>query len=175
MEKLYNYSLVLIFSLAVIVFLLLFFISAPYGKFRREGWGPVIRAKWAWLIMEFISPVLMIFFFIISDRKSVPAFIFISLWLMHYVHRTFIYPFTQSGRNKPMPLILVVFAIVFNSLNGLVNGYGIFHIYSYDLSWLLSWQFLAGAIVFISGFIINKTADEKLRRLRNENPNEYVI
>lgn len=175
MEKLYNYSLVLIFSLAVIVFLLLFFISAPYGKFRREGWGPVIRAKWAWLIMEFISPALMIFFFIISDRKSLPAFIFISLWLMHYVHRTFIYPFTQSGRNKPMPLILVVFAIVFNSLNGLVNGYGIFHIYSYDLSWLLSWQFIAGAIVFISGFIINKTADEKLRRLRNENPNEYVI
>jgi protein-S-isoprenylcysteine O-methyltransferase Ste14 len=97
------------------------------------------------------------------------------LWLMHYVHRTFIYPFSQSGREKPYPLLLVLFAIFFNTLNGFVNGYGVFHLYHYDSSWLLSWQFITGAILFISGFSINKTADEKLRGLRAQNKDVYVI
>jgi 3-oxo-5-alpha-steroid 4-dehydrogenase 1 len=66
-------------------------------------------------------------------------------------------------------------AIVFNCLNGFVNGYGVFHIYTYDVSWLLSWQFITGAILFTTGFIINKTADEKLHNLRTETPDEYVI
>ena len=175
MYKLYNYSLFAIFSLAIIVFILLFFVSAPYGKFRRKGWGLTIRAKWAWMIMEFLSPALMTLFFITSNKKSIPALVFISLWLIHYIHRTFIYPFTQSGRNKPYPVIVVIMAMFFNILNGVVNGYGVFHIKTYDLSWLSSWQFIAGLILFFMGFFINKSADERLRRFRKESPDEYIV
>jgi len=175
MSTLYNYSLVLIFSFALLAFIMLFFISAPYGKFGRKGWGTVIKAKWAWLVMESPSTVLIAAFFIMSDNKNLPQVIFIIAWLSHYIYRTFIYPFRQSGKEKPYPLIIVIMAIVFNFLNGFVNGYGVFHIYAYDISWLLSWQFITGAIFFITGFIINKTADEKLRNLRAETPDEYVI
>lgn len=175
MSSLYKYSLILIFGFAVMVFILLFFISAPYGKFLRKGWGPVMRSKWAWLVMEFLSPALITLFFITSDHITITLIIFVSLWLMHYIHRTFIYPFTQSGRNKPYPLILVVMAMVFNSLNGFVNGYGVFHLSSYDVSWLLSWQFITGIILFTAGFSINKNADEKLRNFRKNNPNEYIV
>ena len=175
MERLYNYSLVLIFSFAVIIFILLFFISAPYGKFLRRGWGPVLKSKWAWMIMEFPSPALMALFFFTSGHKNVLQFIFISLWLIHYLLRTFVYPFRQSGREKAYPLILVSMAIVFNCLNGFVNGYGLFRLYTYELSWLVSWQFITGGLLFLTGFYINKTADEKLRAFRKNTPSEYVV
>jgi protein-S-isoprenylcysteine O-methyltransferase Ste14 len=60
-------------------------------------------------------------------------------------------------------------------MNGLANGYDVFHFNSYNNSWLFSWQFITGILLFILGFVINKTADEKLRNLRNMNPSEYVI
>jgi 3-oxo-5-alpha-steroid 4-dehydrogenase 1 len=171
----YNISLILIFSFALIVFIILFRISAPYGKFLRKGWGPVIKTKWAWMVMEFPSPALMTLLFLMSDHKDLSQTLFVMLWLSHYLHRTFIYPYMQSGREKPYPFILVSMAFVFNCLNGFVNGYGIFHLHSYPNSWLFSWQFITGVLMFFAGFIINKTADEKLRRLRTENPQEYKV
>jgi len=171
----YNISLILIFSFAVIIFVLLFYISAPYGKFRRKGWGPVIKAKWAWMVMEFPSPALITLLFITSSLKNIPQVLFVILWLSHYLHRAFIYPYMQSGREKPYPFILVSMAFVFNCMNGFVNGYGVFHLKSYADSWLFSWQFITGVSLFIAGFIINKTADEKLRRLRSQSPQEYKI
>ncbi len=174
-SSLYNNSILLIFSLALIVFVLLFFISAPYGKFLRKGWGPVVKSKWAWLIMESPSPALMLIFFIISDKKSLPAIIFLLLWLGHYLHRTFIYPFRQSGRDKDYPVLLVFMAIIFNCLNGFINGYGIFILSEYPLSWLLTWQFITGILLFLSGFIINKVSDSKLRKLRRQSPSDYVL
>jgi 3-oxo-5-alpha-steroid 4-dehydrogenase 1 len=171
----YRISLFLILGFAVMVFVLLFFISAPYGKFSRKGWGPVIKSKWAWMVMEFPSPAMMILFFITSDKKALPASIFLIIWIGHYLHRAFIYPFTQSGKEKAYPIVLVIMAFVFNCLNGFVNGYGIFHIYSYDISYLLKWQFITGMVIFIAGFLINKISDEKLRNFRKQNPSEYVI
>ena len=171
----YNISLILIFSFAIIVFILLFHISAPYGKFLRKGWGPVIKTKWAWMVMEFPSPALMTLLFLMSDQKDLPQILFVILWLSHYLHRAFIYPHMQSGREKPYPFILVSMAFVFNCLNGFVNGYGVFHLNEYRNSWLFSWQFITGVIMFFAGFIINKTADEKLRRLRTESPQEYKV
>jgi steroid 5-alpha reductase family enzyme len=66
-------------------------------------------------------------------------------------------------------------AITFNCLNGFSNGFGIFHLYSYTPSWLLTWQFISGILIFLTGFVINKTADRKLRCLRKNSPEEYVI
>jgi 3-oxo-5-alpha-steroid 4-dehydrogenase 1 len=175
MDKIYFLSLILIFSFAAVVLILLFFVSAPYGKFVRKGWGKSIRTKWAWMLMEFPSPLLMTYFFITSDIKSLPQSLFLILWLSHYIHRAFIYPFTQSGKEKPYPLSLVSMAFFFNCLNGFVNGYGIFHIATYTLSWFLTWRFLVGVLLFTGGFIINKTADERLRVLRKSNPGEYLV
>jgi hypothetical protein len=175
MNTLYNFSLILILGLAGVVFLLLFYIPAPYGKFLRKGWGPSLRSKWAWMIMEAPSPILIVFFFITSDQKSLAQMIFTCLWLSHYIHRTFVYPFTQSGSNKSYPIILACMAFIFNCFNGLINGYGVFHLMSYELPWLKSWQFIAGSVIFLTGFIINKKADAKLRMLRDGSREEYVL
>jgi steroid 5-alpha reductase family enzyme len=66
-------------------------------------------------------------------------------------------------------------AFIFNCLNGFVNGLGVFHLTFYSFSWLMSKQFIIGALLFIVGFIINKKADEKLRHLRNSHPSDYII
>lgn len=172
---LYKIALWLIFGFAALVFVTLFFIPAPYGKFTRKGWGPSVRAKWGWMLMELPSPALMTYFYLTAPQRDLPQMIFIGLWLMHYLHRTFIYPFTQSGRNKDYPILLVAMAFVFNVFNGFVNGYGLFHYAIYSFSWIMTWQFLAGFILFITGFIINKKSDWRLSRLRKSNPGEYVI
>ena len=171
----YSFSLILIFSTAALILILLFFISAPYGKFLRKGWGPTVHSKWAWMFMELPSMVLMLFFFLTAYQKELPQYFFIIFWSMHYLDRTFIYSFTQSGRDKPYPLILVAMAFVFNCLNGFVNGFGLFHVTLYAFSWIMIWQFPVGILVFMTGFIINKIADEKLRKLRKTHPGEYLI
>lgn len=175
MIELYEFSILLIFLLAVIVFGILFFISAPYGKFRRKGWGPDIKSKWAWMIMEFPSPALILFFFISSGQKNLPILVFLLLWLTHYIHRTFIYPFRHGGKNKAYPVVLVLMAFFFNILNGFINGYGVFHVYSYDLSWLLSWQFIGGVFMFSAGFAVNKISDRKLMEFRKQGGSDYII
>ena len=149
MNIIYNFSVILILSLAGVVFLLLFYISAPYGKFRRKGWGPSVRSKWAWMIMESPSPVLMACFFLTSDQKNLPQHYFYLLWLSHYIHRTFIYPFTQSGSNKSYPVIFW-----FSWHSSLIVSMALstvmvcFILMSYDFSWLLSWQFISGVADF---------------------------
>jgi protein-S-isoprenylcysteine O-methyltransferase Ste14 len=125
--------------------------------------------------MEFPSPALMVIFFLISDKKAIMSVIFIIFWVSHYLHRTFVYPFIQPGRNKSYPLLLVLMAFIFNCLNGSVNGYGVFHLLKYDQSWIYSWQFVSGAFFFISGFVINKSAHRTFNRIRAENPEGYFI
>jgi hypothetical protein len=174
MEEIYRIFLILIFSSAVIVFVLLFYISAPYGKFYRKGWGPSVSSKWAWMIMEMPSPVLITFFFATSQNKTVVPVVFLIFWLGHYVLRTFIYPFSLSGKDKPYPLAVAGMAFIFNCLNGFVNGYGIFHLLEFESTWLFSLQFIIGSLLFIAGYIINKIADEKLRLLRKGSSEEYV-
>jgi protein-S-isoprenylcysteine O-methyltransferase Ste14 len=117
----------------------------------------------------------MSLFFLVSPNRDLPGMIFFILWLLHYLHRTFIYPFSQSGRDKPYPIIIVGMAFVFNCFNGFVNGYGLFHAYTYDTSWLKSWQFITGSIIFIAGFVINKGADERFRMMKKESPTGYII
>ena len=175
MTDLYNIFLIFVFVFALLVFVLLFFISAPYGKFLRKGWGPVIKSKWAWMIMEMPSPLLMIAFYITSSEKSYITFIFLIIWLSHYIHRTFIYSFLQSGKDKDYPVAVSGMAFIFNCINGFINGYGVFHLAGYGSSWIISLHFICGIILFITGFIINKTADEKLRHMRRNSPEDYVV
>ena len=39
-------------ALAIIVFVLLLFIKVPYGRHTTDKWGPGIKNKWAWFLME---------------------------------------------------------------------------------------------------------------------------
>ena len=58
----YDYFLLIMTVLAVVVFIILQFITAPYGMTYDTGWGASIRSNIGWMIME--VPVFVFMFLI---------------------------------------------------------------------------------------------------------------
>lgn len=165
------------FVLAAITFVMLFFVVAPYGRHFRSGWGTTINNKMGWVIMESAAPVVFAAFFVLgTDTKTIPVLIFFGLWQAHYLHRAFFYPFSLRDRVKGMPLIVMSFALLFNMVNGYLNGRYIFTFSGdYSNEWLGDLRFVIGIVLFITGFIINRQADLTLRKLRRPGESGYKI
>ncbi|HOO97513.1 MAG TPA: DUF1295 domain-containing protein [Caldisericia bacterium] len=173
-ETLYLWLSVAMLCAAVAVLVLLFFISAPYGRHRRGGWGPQLSNKLSWIIMESPSALGMASLFVLGGGwRSIPCIIFFLMWEAHYLHRAFIYPLML--RDGAMPASVIAMGFVFNLANAYLNGRGVFTLGTYSLSWLIDPRFILGLAVFICGFAINRWADEKLRLLREPGEKEYKI
>ena len=166
----------LFFALAV--FVALFFTSAPYGRHARRGWGPNLPSWLGWLLMESVSAVGFLMLFL---SGSVPSswvmLIFLLLWQAHYIQRAFIYPFLIRNGKKKMPLAIPLMAMVFNAGNAYLNGRYLFHFSGerYTSDWLLDPRFIIGTLLFITGFVINRWADNSLHRLRQRGETGYKI
>jgi protein-S-isoprenylcysteine O-methyltransferase Ste14 len=172
----FNYLLITWFLLAAVVFAALFFVAAPYGRHIRRGWGPTLTNRTGWLLMEAPAPlVFALLYFLGEHRASLTAIAFLLLWEAHYVHRAFIYPFSLANRERKMPLTVVLFGFIFNLGNAYLNGRYLFTFVSYPNDWLGDFRFLSGAMVFIAGFVINRSADEILHHLRKQNNAGYRI
>ncbi|MGA1872888.1 MAG: DUF1295 domain-containing protein [Thermoplasmatota archaeon] len=161
--------------LSGVVLLFLFFVSAPYGKHNRKGWGPRIGSRWAWISMElpavFVIPAVYIMF---TDRIMPVPLVLLFLWETHYLYRTFLYPSFFRGSKNNFPIILVLFAFLFNVMNGFINGYFIAYS-SWESSWLFSGFFITGAAMYIMGFILHVTSDARIRALRRPDESGYRI
>lgn len=163
-------------AFAVVTALVLVFISAPYGRHVRDGWGPQIPNRMGWILME--SPAVLLFVYLFQQGahagEAVPV-VLLLMWQAHYVHRTFIFPFRIRSSGKRMPLLIVALAVVFNSLNAWVNATWISHLGSYPTSWFTEPAFLIGVVVFATGMGINLWADTVLIRLRGDGSGGYQI
>lgn len=155
------------FVVAAIVFLSLFFITAPYGRHMRPGWGPAVNSTVGWMIMESVAvSVLPLFFFLGHGLAPTPAWVFLILWETHYLHRAIVYPLRRRSRKGSMPLAIILMAIVFNIFNGYVNGrYLGLNTDVYGADWLMKPCLVSGVIVFFAGFAINIHSDNVLRSL----------
>ena len=72
----------LLFALAVLTFVLLQVLTAPYGRHQRSGWGPTIPNRAAWIIME--SPAVLFFgalFFLGDHRAEAVPLVLLGLWM----------------------------------------------------------------------------------------------
>lgn len=176
-QLIYQILLIIVFSFSAIVIALLFLVTAPYGRHVRKGWGFALKAKLGWLIMEFPAFFVIILLFFLGDRKTSPvAIVFLAMWTIHYGNRTFIYPFMMKGGKKKFPLVLVAFAIIFNIINGYINGRYLFSFAPvYDLSWFYDPRFIIGVIVFFTGMAINIHSDHVLRHLRKSGETGYKL
>ncbi|GIV33419.1 MAG: 3-oxo-5-alpha-steroid 4-dehydrogenase [Chitinophagales bacterium] len=161
----FNYGWI---ALAIVVFLILLKVSAPYGRHLRNNWGPAIHATTGWIIMELVSPLVFAFFFLQGQQTGYINWVFFSLWILHYFNRSIIYPLRASGKYKQIPLVICVFAILFNSVNGYLNGYYLGVFKTYDSAWLKDMRFIAGLSLFFIGFAMNNYSDEILLRLRKK-------
>ncbi|MBN1298448.1 MAG: DUF1295 domain-containing protein [Actinobacteria bacterium] len=179
MEKaIYDILLVSLFIISVLVFIVLFYINAPYGRFTSKNWGIRIHPKIGWCIMEFPAFFIMLFYFFTGNKKtSIVAIVFILMWSAHYFQRTFIYSLLLKSNKNNFPVMVVIFSILFNTLNGYLNGRHLFYFApAYNTDWLRDPRFIAGALIFAAGFTINIYSDFLLRSLRKKgDENMYKI
>ena len=160
------------------VFPVLFFISAPYGRFTRRGWGPLLPSWLGWLLMESVSAVLVFILFLKGDApRTMTRILFLVMWEAHYVHRAFLYPFLRRDKWKPMPVVVPFMGTTFKLVNAYLNGAYLFDLSGsrYDATWLGSTQFAVGLLLFISGSVINRSADQVLHKLRGQSERGYGV
>jgi 3-oxo-5-alpha-steroid 4-dehydrogenase 1 len=177
-ESTIYYSLLISwFALALAVFIALFFVVAPYGRHVRKGWGYSVGNKLGWVLMEAPAPIAFAVCALVGNTDfNAVNFVFLGLWEVHYIHRSFIYPFSLRGAARRMPLSVVAFGILFNFMNGYLNGRYIFSISGgYNLSWLGDPRFIIGVLLFITGYVINRQSDQVLRSLRKPGESGYKI
>lgn len=164
-------------ALGFVTFLLLLFVSAPYGRHTRKGWGPSIPSRLGWIVME-SPPVLAfaLFFWWGPQRTQLVPLVLLGLWQLHYIHRAYIFPWRMRIKGKTMPLVIACLAILFNIPNAYINarwlssGWG-----GYTEAWLTDPRFIIGCSLFLVGFAINIQSDTILLNLRKPGETGYKI
>ncbi|HEX9902921.1 MAG TPA: 3-oxo-5-alpha-steroid 4-dehydrogenase, partial [Acidobacteriota bacterium] len=171
----YRILLFVFLGLAAAACAAIFFVTVPYGRHRRSGWGHLVRGNWGWFLMESPSFFVFLFVFLLGPNSTgLLAFIFFLLWEVHYVQRSLVYPFLIRSREKSVPLSVIVMAMAFTSLNGYLNGRWLFKLSAgFSASWLTDLRFILGAGFFIAGLAINLHSDSLLRSLRAPGESGY--
>ncbi|KAJ2768950.1 hypothetical protein IWQ57_003314 [Coemansia nantahalensis] len=117
--------------------------GSPYGSQTNYRGRLAVNGRVAWIAMELVSPAMLLYAYLghpARDLGVVPAGgpgsesahsglaawrtargALVLAWLVHYVYRALVYPLQQQAR-KPMHLGIALSAVVFNTVNGYLNG-----------------------------------------------------
>jgi len=161
---------------SIVIFIILFYITAGYGQHVNKKWGPTINDKLGWFLMEVPTVIIYLTYYLIGERKTdVVPLIFMGIWMLHYGQRTFIFPLLIRGK-RPMPITIILMGISFNGVNTYLQARWIYTYSSpYPNIWLLSPIFIVGIGIFIYGFIVNLHSDYIIRNLRKPGEIDYKI
>lgn len=163
------------FILCPLVFFSLLWVTAPYGRHHKSGWGPSLPNRNAWVLME-LPALLVISILVLGSPAAfeLSATIPLALWLFHYSYRTLIFPALMHPSDKTFPAILVMFAILFNTLNGYNNAQAL-QTRAASGQVFPDWNFWIGSLLFLAGFIIHFHSDRIIRLLRKPGQTGYSI
>ena len=165
-------------AVGVVTFPVLFFVSAPYGKLVRDGWGGRVDGRLGWFAQEIPSPVVLTLAFMyggdllaFSDAAQTPraftSYAALTVWWLHYLNRAVYYPLVRRMSDTTVPVVLM--AIAFNFVNGALMGTELAHGSKHLAD--PSTQLLAlGAFLFVAGAAVNVVSDATLRNLRVGRP-----
>ncbi len=164
-------------ALAAVVFVVLFFIPAAYGRHTRPGWGPTLNTRLAWVIMESVSLLVFAGCMLSATRPlTLASGVLGACWLGHYLHRALIFPFRMKMSPRPTPVLICALAILFNLGNAWLNATWLYTLSpDYGSAWLRDPRFLCGVAIFVVGFAINYQSDRTLARLRKPGEAGYKI
>lgn len=170
---LHTIAVVLLFGLAAITAFTVTYVTAPYGRHTREGWGPTMPTRLGWIVMESPSAWFFAIVFMATVGKPHPAGVLLfAMWLYHYVYRAFVYPQRMRvGPNARMPVVVAAMAFAFNLLNSSINApIASGAVATWPDGWLWDPRFLAGTALFVAGHLIHRHADRVLFTLRDNDP-----
>jgi len=178
-EQAFNYLIYVMLAMAVIVFVSLYFVTAGYGQFRTRQWGWSINNKVAWTLMEAPVFFVMIAVWGISGWSlHVPEIVLLSLFLLHYFQRSFVFPFLLKGKSR-MPVAIMLMGVVFNVINGIMQGGGLYWFPNPDfqegLAYLGRWNAVLGIFLFFLGLVINWHSDHVIRHLRKPGDTRHYL
>ena len=95
---------------ALIVTPIIFVKTAPYGRHTPANARYTISSRIGWLLMESPSALGIALMFALHPVEAVVPWLLLGLWELHYLNRTFIYPFLMRAGERPMPLAIVASA-----------------------------------------------------------------
>lgn len=174
----FNLFLGVMSLIALIVFIALYFVKAGYGIFRTASWGVAIPNKLAWILMEAPVFLVMCWMWMHSERRFDPVILtFFIFFQIHYFQRAFVFPLLLTGKSK-MPLAIMSMGILFNLLNGYMQGEWIFYLSPegmYHSGWFTSAWFIAGSLLFFAGMLMNWHSDYIIRHLRKPGDTRHYL
>jgi 3-oxo-5-alpha-steroid 4-dehydrogenase 1 len=96
--------------------------SAPYGKTINYSFGPLISPRIGWFCFESIN--LAWCYLCWKEKRNseaeIPAInkVLLSIFSIHYIQRSIIYPILMPKTASRMPLMIIVAAACFCGVNG---------------------------------------------------------
>lgn len=160
-----------VIATAAAVFVCLFFIVAPYGRHARKGFGPSIPGRLGWVLMEGVGTLAFLGVYLQGQRRGEPLpLLLCGLWMGHYLHRSFIFPFRLRASGKRLPVLVVTMGLAFNCTNSWLNARWISHLGEASIV-----HVAAGTLVFLLGMAINIQSDNILLGLRKPGDEGYKI
>jgi 3-oxo-5-alpha-steroid 4-dehydrogenase 1 len=161
---------------AAVIFVALLFVTAPYGRHARRGWGPAVSARLGWILMEGPASLGFAGVYLAGESRSALApLALLGLWELHYLQRAFVFPFRMRIADRPMPLSIIALGATFNLLNAYLNARWISSLGHYPASWLLGPRFELGFVLFLAGYAANRHSDRVLAKLREGGRSGYFI
>ena len=174
----FNWILIAFSALGLVVFVVLFFIKAPYGMFRTRQWGVSVPNKIGWVCME--APVFFVMWALWwqsgTGAKGFP-FLFFLLFELHYFQRSFVFPLLLKGKSQ-MPVAILLMGVVFNLLNGYIQGEWLFYLAPdgiYDEAFIYRPAYWVGLVLFFVGMGINWHSDYVIRHLRKPGDTRHYL
>lgn len=178
-ENFFFSALLFLYLACPLTVLSLQFLSAPYGRHSRPGWGPTLPSPIAWFLMESPTLFLSLPLFPLGRHRSHPLAIApISLFLLHYVHRTLIYPLRLSNKKvSRYPLTIALIGFTFNLLNTYLQTRSASHYTDYppEATLFHYLRFIVGFAIFVYGMRVNIVSDAALVKLKKESGGAYRI
>ncbi|XP_004380331.1 3-oxo-5-alpha-steroid 4-dehydrogenase 1 [Trichechus manatus latirostris] len=164
-------------ALGCLTLLLLRRIGSSYGRHSSPRLGWQMPARLAWVLQELPSlalPLLECARAAPSHLRRRPNALLLAMFLVHYAHRTLIFPFLIRG-GKPTPLLIWVMAFMFCTFNGYLQGRYLSQYAEYSEDWVTDPRFLTGFALWLVGMLINIHSDHILRTLRKPGETGYKI
>lgn len=173
----YHLILWIMAAIGLFVFVTLYFVDAGYGKFRSKKWGYSIDNKIGWVLME--APALVpIAYTLAALSPGNLVILFMSLYALHYVYRSFIFPSLLKGKSR-MPLAIIAMGAMFNTMNSslLCTSLVLFpkDTYTCISQYAQHWYFWLGLVLFFLGMYTHMKADHTIRNLRKPGDTNHYL
>ena len=169
----YDKALLIAAVYLVLVIIGGFFVKAPYGRFASEKLGLNLSPRLGWFLMELPATISFVFFYFQGENRmeAVPLF-FLSIWLIHYGNRGFIFPLlicTAKGQKGSFSIGIVLAGWFVTAFHGYLNAVFISHLSTHlTNAWFTDPRFIVGMMIYAFGYLMNLHSDHIIRTLRTK-------